>query len=152
MYRQFNLFVRLALASAELLSALRAMNASSSPSQALPRCSLRLVWLGWLDWRAERRRQQSDPAECRRRDFRTARRLVGALALLLLLAVVVSQLAPPIARATAHSDTSALPAAAGAAFVFATLLFAMKAVYRAVRFVRQLCERGKAVEARQRGR
>jgi hypothetical protein len=78
--------------------------------------------------------------------LRAARRALGALALLLLLTALVANVAPTLARAAAHSDTSALPAVAAGTLVVTTLLLLLTGLRRLVRFVQQLCERGKAVE------
>lgn len=122
---------------------------ASLPNLRAPRsrpCSPYFVWLGWLEWRAQRRAQaRTSPPPAAALAERTA----GALALLLGLAALAAAAGPVLARHAAR--TPPLLARMAAFALGATVcVLAARTLGRLVRFVRELCERGQRIDAKRR--
>jgi len=122
---------------------------ASLPNLRAPRsrpCSPYFVWLGWLEWRAQRRAQartSPPPAAA------LAERAAGALALLLGLAALVAVAGPTLAQQAVQTPPL-LARMAAFALSAAVFVLATRALVRCVHFVHALCERGRCIDAARR--
>jgi hypothetical protein len=114
------------------------------PANAPPRCCGYFVWLGWCDWRVQRRAARSSSAPAA-----TARQLAcaafGAGLLLAGVAALAALAGPPMVRLAERAGASSL--AQASAFVLTATVLALtgRQLVRAAYFVEQLCARGRCL-------
>lgn len=114
------------------------------PANAASRCCGYFVWLGWCDWRAQRRadRRSSMSAVTTRQLARTA---LGAGLLLAGAAALAAWAGPPVVRLAQHVDAFSLAQASAFALSATVLALAGRQLVRATYFVGHLCERGRRI-------